>query len=89
MPNRKTIVSIIGTRPEAIKMAPVVRELERHPERFRSIVVCTEQHHELLHQAMAAFHLRADVALDLMEADQELGEFASRSLSDRGRIVSG
>lgn len=81
MPNRKTIVTIIGTRPEAIKMAPVVRELERHPTRFRSIVVCTEQHRELLGQAMAAFNLRADIHLDLMEAGQGLAEFAARSLT--------
>lgn len=81
MSNRKTIVSIIGTRPEAIKMAPVVRELERHPAKFQSIVVCTEQHRELLGQAMAAFSLRADVHLNLMEAGQGLAEFAARSLS--------
>lgn len=80
MSNRKTIVTIIGTRPEAIKMAPVVRELERHPSRFRSIVVTTEQHRELLDQAMAAFNLHADVQLNLMESGQELGDFAARSL---------
>lgn len=80
MPNRKTIVTILGTRPEAIKMAPVIRELERHPSRFRSLVVTTQQHRELLEQAMVAFGLRSDRELDLMEAGQELGDFASRSL---------
>ena len=80
MLNRKTIVTILGTRPEAIKMAPVIRELERHPSRFRSLVVTTQQHRELLEQAMVAFSLRSDRELDLMEPGQELGEFASRSL---------
>ena len=87
MPNRKTIVSIIGTRPEAIKMAPVVRELERHPARFRSVVVCTEQHRELLDQAMAAFSLHADVELDLMEASQGLVQFAARSLNALSAVL--
>jgi UDP-N-acetylglucosamine 2-epimerase (non-hydrolysing) len=80
MPNRKTIVTILGTRPEAIKMAPVIRELERHPLRFRSLVVTTQQHRELLHQAMVAFNLQSDRDLDLMEAGQQLGDFAARSL---------
>lgn len=81
MQNRKTIVSVIGTRPEVIKMAPVIRELERHATRFRSIVVCTEQHRELLDQAMSAFHLRADVELDLMKESQSLAVFAARALN--------
>jgi UDP-N-acetylglucosamine 2-epimerase (non-hydrolysing) len=87
MPHRKTIATIIGTRPEAIKMAPVVRELERHPERFRSIVVCTGQHRELLRQALDAFGLRVDVELDLMEANQGLAEFAARSLSAVSQVL--
>lgn len=81
MSSRKTVLTIIGTRPEAIKMAPVIRELERHPSRFRSVLMTTEQHRELLDQAMAAFGLCADIHLGLMEADQGLSRFAARSLA--------
>ncbi|MDB4917235.1 MAG: UDP-N-acetylglucosamine 2-epimerase [Gemmatimonadetes bacterium] len=87
MSNRKTIVSIMGTRPEVIKMAPVVRELERHSSRFRSIVLCTGQHRELLQQALHAFDIKADVELDLMEDNQGLAEFAARSLTAVSEVL--
>ncbi len=81
MPQPKTILTVIGTRPEAITLAPVVRELGRHPSRFKSVVVTTEQHLELLHQALASFDLRPDVRLNLMEVKPAgLAQFAARAL---------
>ena len=67
-----TVLSVIGTRPEAIKMAPVVHELARRPGRFRSLVCATGQHRELLDQALALFGIAPDDDLDVMRPDQSL-----------------
>jgi UDP-N-acetylglucosamine 2-epimerase (non-hydrolysing) len=75
------VVVVVGTRPEVIKMAPVVRELQRWPTRFETVVVSTAQHRELLAQAFASFDLRPDVDLELMSANQRLGEFAARCMT--------
>jgi len=80
MPKSK-ILSIVGTRPEVIKMAPVVLELARHESEFDHTLVTTSQHREMLFSALAMFDLRPAVNLDLMEHDQTLASFASRSLS--------
>jgi UDP-N-acetylglucosamine 2-epimerase (non-hydrolysing) len=73
----KTVVSIIGTRPEAIKMAPVIRELRRHPARLRSIVVSTGQHRQMLDQTLGVFGLRPDVDLNLMQPAQTLSRLTA------------
>ena len=73
----RTVVSIIGTRPEAIKMAPVIRELRRHPSRIRSIVVSTGQHREMLAQALAVFAIAPDLDLNLMQPDQTLAKLTA------------
>jgi len=74
------IVSIVGTRPEAIKMAPVIAELARHRDRYESILVTTGQHRELLTQALADFDLQPDTELDLGSANQSLADFAALTL---------
>jgi UDP-N-acetylglucosamine 2-epimerase (non-hydrolysing) len=56
----KTVLSVVGTRPEAIKMAPVIQELRRHPESTRSIVCVTGQHRQMLEQALALFDIQPD-----------------------------
>jgi UDP-N-acetylglucosamine 2-epimerase len=72
-----TVVSVIGTRPEAIKMAPVIRELRRHPDRFRSLVVSTGQHRQMLAQALAVFDIQPDLDLNLMQPDQTLAKLTA------------
>jgi UDP-N-acetylglucosamine 2-epimerase len=67
-----TVLSVIGTRPEAIKMAPVVRKLAEHPDRVRSLVAVTGQHRELLDQALTLFSIRPDFDLDVMRPGQSL-----------------
>jgi UDP-N-acetylglucosamine 2-epimerase (non-hydrolysing) len=67
-----TVLSVIGTRPEAIKMAPVIRALERHPDRIRSVVCVTGQHRQMLDQALDLFAIRPDYDLNLMTPDQTL-----------------
>ena len=65
------ILSIFGTRPEAIKMAPVIKELERRPDDFTSIVCVTAQHREMLDQVLSTFKIRPDYDLDIMESGQD------------------
>ena len=75
-----TVLNVIGTRPEAIKMAPVVAELARHPERIRSLVCVTRQHREMLEQALMLFAIVPDVALDVMQPEQPLSDLTARLL---------
>jgi UDP-N-acetylglucosamine 2-epimerase (non-hydrolysing) len=70
----KKILSIFGTRPEAIKMAPVVKELEKHPDFFDSRVCVTAQHREMLDQVLDLFQIRPDYDLDIMKVGQSLAE---------------
>lgn len=79
--NRTRVVTIVGTRPEVIKMAPVVLKLERRGSEFDHLLVTTSQHREMLFPALAMFGMKPDVDLDLMQENQTLGSFASRSLS--------
>ena len=74
------VVVIVGTRPEAIKLAPLILELRRRPSAFEVRVVATSQHRELLAQALGEFGIVADRDLDLMEPGQSLGRFAARCL---------
>lgn len=78
----KTRVAVVmGTRPEAIKMAPVVHALRARAERFESIVVATAQHRQMLDQVLGLFRIRPDVDLDLMQPDQTLSALAARVLT--------
>ena len=61
------VLSIFGTRPEAIKMAPVVKELENHPDAIQSVVCVTGQHREMLDQVTSFFEIEPQIDLDLME----------------------
>ena len=71
---------IVGTRPEAIKMAPVVLALRAHPDDFDVTICSTGQHTTMLDGAMAAFDLKPDVKLDVMQRGQSLAELTSRLL---------
>ena len=80
------LLAAIGTRPEVIKLYPVVRALRADP-RFRVTVCATAQHRHLLDQAMAVFGLEADIDLDLMQAAQGLGELTGRVLHRFGETI--
>lgn len=73
-----TVLSVFGTRPEAIKMAPVVRELRRHPGEIESLVCSTGQHREMLDQALELFQIRPDYELAVMRPDQSLASLTAR-----------
>jgi UDP-N-acetylglucosamine 2-epimerase (non-hydrolysing) len=77
----KTILSIFGTRPEAIKMAPVIRELARHPEQIVSKLCVTAQHRQMLDQVLELFSIAPDYDLNLMAANQTPSQVAAAALT--------
>jgi len=77
---RKKIDVVFGTRPEAIKMAPLVRVLHEYPDEFETRVILTAQHREMLDQVMRIFNLDSDVDLDIMQAGQTLTSITIRGL---------
>lgn len=80
------IMSIFGTRPEAIKMAPVVKELEGH-EAIASVVCVTAQHREMLDQVLDLFEIQPDYDLNIMKAGQTLSEITSRVLLGLEEVI--
>ncbi len=77
---RPRICVILGTRPEAIKLAPVIQSLRRADDRFETQVVLTGQHREMVDQVMALFAMQADHDLEIMAANQTLTDITCRSL---------
>jgi UDP-N-acetylglucosamine 2-epimerase (non-hydrolysing) len=74
------VLSVFGTRPEAIKMAPVVQALQKSSNRFESLICVSAQHRAMLDQVLGVFGLRADHDLDLMTAGQSPADVAARVL---------
>jgi UDP-N-acetylglucosamine 2-epimerase len=81
------VLSIFGTRPEAIKMAPVVRELARHPDRFESLVCVTAQHRRMLDQVLDLFAIEPDIDLDIMRPDQTLSRLTAMLLEALDPVI--
>jgi len=80
MTDRKTILLVFGTRPEAIKMAPLVKALQAQPEQFRTVVCVTAQHRQMLDQVLHIFDITPDYDLDIMKPNQDLYDITSRVL---------
>ena len=78
---RPKILSLIGTRPEAVKMAPVLLELARQRDRIESVVVSTAQHREMLDQILSVFGIVPDVDLNIMRPNQTLFDITHRTLA--------
>lgn len=78
--SKLTVACIFGTRPDAVKMAPLVKELLRYPEQIRTVAISTGQHREMLDQVLSVFALRPDYDLGLMKPGQSLSELTSRAL---------
>ncbi|MBC1482638.1 UDP-N-acetylglucosamine 2-epimerase (non-hydrolyzing) [Listeria sp. FSL L7-1509] len=81
------VMSIFGTRPEAIKMAPLVLALEKEPETFESTVVITAQHREMLDQVLKIFQITPDIDLDIMKKGQTLAEITSRVMNGINEVI--
>ena len=76
----KKVMLVFGTRPEAIKMAPLVKEFQKHPERFETIVCVTGQHREMLDQVLHIFEIKPDYDLNIMKQGQDLYDVTARVL---------
>jgi UDP-N-acetylglucosamine 2-epimerase (non-hydrolysing) len=78
--NKIKVMTIFGTRPEAIKMAPLVLELDKYPEKIESIVTVTAQHREMLDQVLEIFNIKPDHDLNVMKDRQTLIDVTTRAL---------
>lgn len=76
----KTLLLVFGTRPEAIKMAPVVKEFQKHKDEFHTLVCVTGQHREMLDQVLRIFNIKPDYDLNIMQKGQDLYDVTSRVL---------
>lgn len=76
----KKIMLVFGTRPEAIKMAPLVKEFQKYPLQFKTIVCVTGQHREMLDQVLNLFDIKPDYDLNIMKQGQDLYDVTSRVL---------
>src|SRR4030066_95789 len=77
-----------GTRPEGIKLAPVIKTLERNQQRFNLTICSTGQHKEMLDQAMDFFEIKPDIFLNLMTENQMLGNLSARILQNIERVLA-
>lgn len=77
---RLKVITIFGTRPEAIKMAPLILELQKHPEQIESLVAVTAQHRQMLDQVLELFNIQPDFDLNVMKDRQTLNEVTIRVL---------
>ena len=78
---KKRIMLVFGTRPEAIKMAPLVKELQKYPEKFQTMVCVTGQHREMLDQVLHIFDIIPDNDLNIMKQGQDLYDVTARVLT--------
>lgn len=76
----KTVMLVFGTRPEAIKMAPLVKEFQKHPDKFKTIVCVTGQHRQMLDQVLDIFDITPDFDLNIMKQGQDLYDVTARVL---------
>lgn len=79
-PKNKCVLLVFGTRPEAIKMAPLIKEFQKHSDQFETIVCVTAQHREMLDQVLRIFEIVPDFDLNIMQAGQDLTDVTARVL---------
>lgn len=81
------VLSVFGTRPEAIKMAPVIQELRKHPDKLISKVCVTAQHRQMLDQVLRLFEIEPDYDLSIMQDDQSLSYVTARVLTELEDVI--
>ena len=81
-------MTVFGTRPEAIKMAPIVLELQKHPETIEPVVAVTAQHREMLDQVLSLFHIKPDHDLNIMAAGQTLFDITTRAMMGLDKVLT-
>lgn len=84
---RKRIMFIFGTRPEAIKMAPLICEVKKHEDIFEAVVIVTAQHREMLDQSLKSFNLKPDYDMEIMEEGQSISSIVTKTLQGFEDIV--
>lgn len=84
----KRIMLVFGTRPEAIKMAPLVKEFQKHPQQFKTIVCVTGQHREMLDQVLQIFEIIPDYDLNIMQPGQDLYDVTARVLTGMREVIA-
>ena len=84
----KKILIVFGTRPEAIKMAPLVKEFQKYPESFELKVCITAQHREMLDQVLSIFDITADYDLNLMQPGQDLYSLSARVITGMRDVLN-
>lgn len=77
----KTVMLVFGTRPEAIKMAPLVKEFQKYPDKFRTVVCVTGQHRQMLDQVLEIFDIKPEYDLNIMKQGQDLYDVTARVLT--------
>ena len=82
------VMTVFGTRPEAIKMAPIVLELRKHPEEIQPVVAVTAQHREMLDQVLHLFHIEPDYDLNLMAKGQTLFDITTRAMNGLDGVLT-
>lgn len=85
--NKVKVMSVFGTRPEAIKMAPLVLELEKYKDEIESVVCVTAQHREMLDQVLDIFGIKPDYDLDIMKSRQTLVGITARVLEGLDNVI--
>lgn len=86
--NKIKVMTVFGTRPEAIKMAPVIKEMQQRPQEFKAITVVTAQHREMLDQVLHSFHIDPDYDFNIMHQEQTLGEITTEVLQKMSAVIS-
>ncbi len=81
------VMTVFGTRPEAIKMAPLVHELSKHEEHIEPIVCVTAQHRQMLDQVLEIFHIQPDIDLNIMKDRQTLVQITTRALEALDQVI--
>lgn len=84
----KKIMLVFGTRPEAIKMCPLAKEFQKHPNEFETIVCVTGQHREMLDQVLKIFEVKPDFDLNIMKQGQDLTDVTARVLTGMRDVFS-
>lgn len=82
------VMTVFGTRPEAIKMAPIVLELQKHPDTILPVVAVTAQHREMLDQVLNLFHIKPDHDLNIMAAGQTLFDITTRAMMGLDKVLT-
>src|SRR5438128_5265752 len=83
-----TVLNVFGTRPDAIKMAPVIMELGKYSNRVRSVICSVAQHREMLDQVLSVFAIEPDYDLNLMQPDQSLSQLTAGLFAGLDPVVS-